>query len=560
MINLLLLFLLLLLLVLLQTTTTSTIPNQPYASYYKKLGVPTRFYRTKGALCFSNYLYGINSTTGTEELAPTQQYSHKRGHFLRFHRYKHTAAMKVPGIKDGNTMISIEVLLDLSSEDSYYTAHEEDANESFQTASGEVDSPASAPNNNNNNNNGDITGMIVAATTTASSAVAVAVAIKVEVDPPPVSISKDIPSSNKRMDSKLPVASGPSPLPSHPPQPIDTVAAGPVQVPVQGGQPQQNNTNVVLFRFWTNLPVSIRVEILNFIGDDTKQEELREFVLLSKAWNGDCKENGIIWKVVPLFILSPLYDKTNGGSPITFLRALFSYQLDDVTNRKIQRYRRMIVNGINKFGEFIPYGEVIPYIESRRLTKNLQMDRIESLTISLPSPTMTPFSNIFPYALSDILPNLHELDATNVNMGGLALKSFVEKCPYLEQITWNNVVLKSRVHLTGEEMQAGNNLKQITMENCTFYGISGTLSQISDFNNHPNKFIFHKCCQVLERLSIRNARYLNDGDIPIEYTIQKALIKLVRNAPSSLKWLRSDLTQTNIDMLHKERPDIELLN
>ena len=42
-------------------TTTSTIPNQPYASYYKKLGVPTRFYRTKGALCFSNYslLLGI---------------------------------------------------------------------------------------------------------------------------------------------------------------------------------------------------------------------------------------------------------------------------------------------------------------------------------------------------------------------------------------------------------------------------------------------------------------------------------------------------------------------
>ena len=33
----------------------STSYNQPLASFNRKLGVPTRFYRTKGALCFSNH-------------------------------------------------------------------------------------------------------------------------------------------------------------------------------------------------------------------------------------------------------------------------------------------------------------------------------------------------------------------------------------------------------------------------------------------------------------------------------------------------------------------------
>ena len=41
---------------------------------------------------------------------------------------------------------------------------------------------------------------------------------------------------------------------------------------------------------------------------------------------------------------------------------------------------------------------------------------------------------------------------------------------------------------------------------------------------------------------------------------QNMLIKFVRNAPPSLKWFRSDLTQGNIDMLQSERPGIELVS
>merc|ERR1711971_1289145 len=80
---------------------------------------------------------------------------------------------------------------------------------------------------------------------------------------------------------------------------------------------------------------------------------------------------------------------------------------------------------------------------------------------------------------------------------------------------------------------------------------------MSDFNNHPDKFLFHKCCKVLERLSIRNAKYSN-AYIGSERIIpQDALIKFVRNAPPTLKWFRSDLTKENMDLLRLEQPGIE---
>ena len=41
---------------------------------------------------------------------------------------------------------------------------------------------------------------------------------------------------------------------------------------------------------------------------------------------------------------------------------------------------------------------------------------------------------------------------------------------------------------------------------------------------------------------------------------QNALIKFVRNAPSTLRWFRSDLTPDNMTTLRLEQPGIELLN
>ena len=99
-----------------------------------------------------------------------------------------------------------------------------------------------------------------------------------------------------------------------------------------------------------------------------------------------------------------------------------------------------------------------------------------------------------------------------------------------------------------------NTLREIYMDG-SFSSSITVGCVLSDFNYFPNIFLFHKCCNVLERSSIRNVKYYRGRSIP-----QNALIKFVRNGPSTLKWLRSDLSTENIDMLRKERPGIELVN
>jgi hypothetical protein len=73
-----------------------------------------------------------------------------------------------------------------------------------------------------------------------------------------------------------------------------------------------------------------------------------------------------------------------------------------------------------------------------------------------------------------------------------------------------------------------------------------------------SSFIF--CSKALERVSIRNAKRLVYQSSIIDKTPQDALTKFVRNAPITLRWFRSDLTQENMNMLRLERPEIALLS
>lgn len=97
------------------------------------------------------------------------------------------------------------------------------------------------------------------------------------------------------------------------------------------------------------------------------------------------------------------------------------------------------------------------------------------------------------------------------------------------------------------------------MDDSVFYcGLPRQLSDL-DTDQYSNTFLFHRCSTKLERISIRNAMY-SPGIGTTTVVPQNALIKFVRNAPSTLIWFRSSLTQTNIDMLRLERPQIEFLN
>ena len=67
-------------------------------------------------------------------------------------------------------------------------------------------------------------------------------------------------------------------------------------------------------------------------------------------------------------------------------------------------------------------------------------------------------------------------------------------------------------------------------------------------------------CTNLERLSIKRATWCTvDRDHHQETSCgplpQEMLMKMVRFHPT-LRWLRSDLTQENVDIFKQERPDI----
>ena len=321
------------------------------------------------------------------------------------------------------------------------------------------------------------------------------------------------------------------------------------------------------------LPIKVRIDILNYF-DENKQEELRTLTVISKGMNEDCKRSGIVWKLIPEFVLSPKYDHEgnlpeDGGSTTDLLRHLSQYQQDNDTYNKLQSYRIFKVNEVNKFNDcsFL-------YPSSGILWKeyNFRMEGIRSLNMSLPPSTKfttrgaNNISMTLPRALFCILPNIRVLDLSNWVVGyhsGKFIEDFSTNWPYLEKITWNNIPRWTEIYLDGIDMRPWKNLNEIIMDNCTFYCAYGMLNWMSDLttnqiSSRPKYFLFHRCRKGLERVSIQNATCYDTRGCNIIIP-QSALIKFVRNTPT-LKWFRSDLTQKNINMLQKERPLIELLN
>jgi len=149
------------------------------------------------------------------------------------------------------------------------------------------------------------------------------------------------------------------------------------------------------------------------------------------------------------------------------------------------------------------------------------------------------------------------------------------------------------MHFEGVYIEAASNLKELDIDGSIFTGPPNTQNGIftlldpnipieipDDKQYDADFYMLYSCGNSLERLSMKGVRYLtvhdlfprdimldrpdyfateeynhDEGDIP-----QSALIKFIRNAPPSLCWFRSDLSNDNMDMLRLERPGIEFVN
>ena len=179
--------------------------------------------------------------------------------------------------------------------------------------------------------------------------------------------------------------------------------------------------------------------------------------------------------------------------------------------------------------------------------------------------------------LSHVLPSLREIDFTNMIVSKKVMREFFKNCPNLEKLTHRNNAARHKsllrretpaLSLTGADIAAGRNLKELQMDDSWFFIDKSTLDAMenldtdTDYERVSKTFLFHECrSKVLERVSVRNAKVhvKLTNHIDIAAIPQRALMKFIRNAPATMCWFRSDLTLENIEILRTERPEIEFV-
>jgi hypothetical protein len=225
------------------------------------------------------------------------------------------------------------------------------------------------------------------------------------------------------------------------------------------------------------------------------------------------------------------------------------YQLEDSDNH--QQWFKMIVKDPNEFKfDLEHYSEVLERV--------LAIDLQSLGKIHLPAHSLV-------YQLPHYLSNLRTLNISNTDVHHGLLVGISENCPHLEKVTWNNQA--NSVYLNGGFLKNASNVKELYMDNAIFPNLYQEKEKMSNLDNpkYSNDFIFQHCHKTLQSVSIRNLKFQchNRHKICNTTTVvvpQNALIKFVLNAPKSLRWFRSDLTEANIVMLRRIRPGIAFVN
>ena len=200
--------------------------------------------------------------------------------------------------------------------------------------------------------------------------------------------------------------------------------------------------------------------------------------------------------------------------------------------------------------------------------------RIEGITSldfcfsSTPGKMMTVDAAYVLRALSSLFTSLREVDLTNTGSGTvLVTKAFCKNCPRLENLTVNSKIFT----FDGSEMKYANNLKELHMDGSWDLISKSQFDAMADLSTDnevvSKQFLLHLCgSKVLERVSIHNAKFgvqIRLVDRPKYRFVaipQNALMKFIRNAPSTLRWFRSNLTPKNIKLVQQDRPDIEFVS
>ena len=344
------------------------------------------------------------------------------------------------------------------------------------------------------------------------------------------------------------------------------------------------------------LPDSIRVRILNYLGggEQCTLDELIDLTVVSKQFYNDCKRPGIEWTIIPTYIINPpsqprMRTRTTKSNTHSLLRKLVYNQNTEHQNIKWNHYKCIKLNCINEYTN-----DISPWDAQQIHLTNTYYDidtperrnRGNKLILDLSLPSSSLMADyrrqVDPSVIVHIIRCLFRnnyyknktVDTINLSCIVLPSKHYTDhtlnklNTLQVKKIIWNHS--KCNIYISGYQFYLiQDTIKEFIMNDTVFLVKNREeYNNLSDLLNEPNEnYMFQQFCGHgvhLERLSIKNAKVCSNGyggsslsqriDIP-----QNALIKFIRNAPQTLKWFHSDLTQGNINMLKKERPDIEFM-
>ena len=215
----------------------------------------------------------------------------------------------------------------------------------------------------------------------------------------------------------------------------------------------------------------------------------------------------------------------------------------------------------------------IPIRLSSSSVEKMKCDEEELLTrqdkMLIHEIPMNFYPRALSWALARALPNLVELNLSNLSggpreEGDLASELSVfghENTPRLSKVTWRHRIGGCRF-LRGNDLQTLENLKELYLDNIiadfrydSSYGSNtyGFFMECAGYET--DRCIFFRCNRNLERVSLVGAKYVDQETLHEHPFPQSMLIKFVQGTPK-LKWFRSDLKKTNLEMLQAERPDV----
>lgn len=154
-----------------------------------------------------------------------------------------------------------------------------------------------------------------------------------------------------------------------------------------------------------------------------------------------------------------------------------------------------------------------------------------------------------------ILPNHREIDLSHVRVQwGYLYAVLGYRCPHLTRITGTSSAGWLYIGGLGSPNRA-QNLTELYLDGCRLVSTAADRS-LYESTTPINDFLFCDCGS-LERLSLKGATCGENEDSQV--ISQQMLLKMARRH-RALRWLKSDLSEENTEILKRERPEITFVS